>query len=196
MNPIRQEPANGNTVLNATKYETIDTDPHFKRVVRYFRASDWLNVAAFTAAGPAFFMINAYFRSGKRSFYIPARSWRMASTAGVVGGFLFAYTSSVNRFLGVTENAREVNKDRFEMKQRLSKGLSLYGVAEKSTLEPWLRRVAAKSSTNSSVAFALFPWFNLVHHEFHGVNPKKYLETRPGEEDWNFSLPSIEEVKF
>jgi hypothetical protein len=36
-----------------TPYPVIDTDPHFTRVVRYFRPSDYAAWAAGTAAAPA-----------------------------------------------------------------------------------------------------------------------------------------------
>lgn len=40
-----------------TDYPLIDADPHFGRVVRYFRPSDYGVIAASTAAVPAAFVI-------------------------------------------------------------------------------------------------------------------------------------------
>lgn len=39
-----------------TEYPVIDTDPHFNRVVRYFRPSDYVAWGGLTAFGPAFYM--------------------------------------------------------------------------------------------------------------------------------------------
>jgi hypothetical protein len=39
--------------VTGPQYEVIDTDPHFKRVVGYFRPTDYLTWAAGTASLPA-----------------------------------------------------------------------------------------------------------------------------------------------
>ena len=45
------------TQPSRTDYQVIDIDPHFKRVVRYFRPSDYAVWAGATAAGPAFMLL-------------------------------------------------------------------------------------------------------------------------------------------
>lgn len=44
-----------------TDYPQIDTDPHFKTVVRYFRPSDYMTWGGMTVGGPAFlYMFGEY----------------------------------------------------------------------------------------------------------------------------------------
>ena len=39
---------------STTTHKAIDLDPHFARVIRYFRPSDYVVWGALTASGPAF----------------------------------------------------------------------------------------------------------------------------------------------
>jgi hypothetical protein len=182
-----------NVVLPQTEYEVIDIDPHFTKVVRYMRGSDLVKIGLFTLSGPLFMSATTYFSTRGRDFHVSARYLRLTSLLGFTAGFLDRYSVGVQRFQGGLENAREVRKDRYEIKSLLAQGKSPYYL-EKSELPEWLRKVAAKNSTNSVNGLALIPWFNFVHHEFHGVSLDKYYETRPGEEEWGFDLtkPSSE----
>lgn len=176
-----------NVVLSQTDYEVIDVDPHFSRVIGYFRASDYLKWGLFTASGPAMITAFEFLESGKKRFHVSPSALRITAFLGFTAGFFNQYATSSLRFQGAKENAREVRKDRYEIKQRLSQGLKPYKENE-SDLPEWIRRVAAGNSTHSFNYLHLFPWFNLVQHEFHGVSLKKYYETRPGEEEWGFNL--------
>lgn len=190
----KSEPASNNVVLTESDYEIIDTDPHFSKVIRYFRASDYLKWGLFTASGPTLITLFEYLESGKKRFHVSPSALRMTAFLGFAAGFYNQYASSSLRFQGAHENSREVRKDRYEMKQRISQGLKPYGEDE-SDLPQWIRRTAAGNSTNSFNYLHLFPWFNLVHHEYHGVSLKKYYETRPGEEEWGFNLKWPEDQK-
>lgn len=113
------------------------------------------------------------------------RAVRIATIVGFTAGFIYSYNRSSLRFQGVLENEREVQKDRYEIKSRLSKGLKPYGETD---VPHWIQRIAARNSTYSSTFNHIFPWFNLVQHEYHGVDLKKYYEVREGEEKWGFNL--------
>lgn len=176
-----------NTVLHNSQYEIIDTDPHFYRVVDYFRPSDWVKVGLFTVSGPAFLAACNWGSSGGKKLHLSGRMLRIGGALGFVAGFLNSYAASSLRFAGGSENAREVQKDRFEIKKRLSEGKPAWGEDE-SKLPDWLRATAARNSTYSFLNLAVFPWFNFVNHEHHGVDISKYYENRPGEEKWGFNL--------
>jgi hypothetical protein len=186
--------AKGNIVLPQADYEIIDLDPHFSKVVGYFRFSDYAKIATFTASGPLFLSIVSYVESSGKSFHVSPRYLRLATFFGMTAGFLSQYAQSSLRFQGAIENSREVAKDRYEVKSRLAKGQTPYRQDE-SDLPEWLRKVAARTSIHSYNALAVFPWFNLVRHEFHGVNLDKYYETRPGEEAWGFDLKKAQDKK-
>ncbi|CAN6643528.1 hypothetical protein TRVA0_020S00408 [Trichomonascus vanleenenianus] len=176
-----------NAVLTQSDYEVIDVDPHFNRVVGYLRASDYAKWGLFTASGPALMTLFEYLESGKKRFRITPGVFRVSTFLGFTAGFFNAYVTSSLRFQGAIENAREVKLDRYEIKSRLAQGKSAYGEDE-SQLPAWIRRAAAGNSTHSFNYMAMFPWFNFVKHEYHGVDLKKYYETRPGEEEWGFNL--------
>lgn len=77
-----------------TPYEIIDTDPHFKRVVRYARPSDYGVFVAGTAAFPAgIYLLERYFPTNLPKGGMAA-AMRLSTFLGAVGGFLFAYQSS------------------------------------------------------------------------------------------------------
>lgn len=120
-----------------------------------------------------------------KSRKITPRGLRLSIVLGLASGFIYSYNRSVQRFLGIIENEREVEKDRYEIKSRLAKGLKPYGETD---LNPWLQKVAARNSTYSSTFSHVLPWFNFVHHEYHGVDLNKYYEVREGEEKWGFDL--------
>lgn len=163
-------------------------------MVRYFRASDYGVWALGTVGMPGLFTLLEYFdHNNGRHFTKPNGGvLRVTTLLGFFGGFLIAYNKSTRRFWGITENAREVKKDRYEIKSKLSKGEPLYG---SSVLTPYAQDVAYRNSKNSQMNLHLIPWFNIVNHSQHGIDLKKYYEVRKGEEEWNFQLPALEDAE-
>lgn len=102
-----------------TPYPVIDTDPHFGRVVRYMRPTDYAAWAAGTAAAPALLLgmgkirnqnVKYYARNLMDNFIIekmdpvgPMRNLRIplriATVVGAFGGFLYAYQTSSRKSL-------------------------------------------------------------------------------------------------
>ncbi|CAI2162100.1 20697_t:CDS:2 [Funneliformis geosporum] len=112
------------TQSSRTEYEVIDIDPHFNRVVKYFRPSDYALWASVTATGPAFmFMME---RTGGPSKGLPI-ALKLSTVLGASAGFLLAYQRSSLRFWGWIENYKEVEKDRQEMTKLVEQGKPLYG---------------------------------------------------------------------
>lgn len=189
--PVRSDPP-------AADYEVIDVDPHFNRVVSYFRGSDYGAWAASTAAFPlallAWERLEPLAGAFKAPGKVPAGTLRTATLVGFVGGFYLAYVRSSKRFLGWSENAREVSKDRYEIKKLLSEEKLPYHENE-SVLDDRLKDIANRNSQYSFTLLAILPWFNLANHPYHGVNIEKYYENRPGEEAWGFKLKPFDEIK-
>ncbi|CAG8723345.1 16194_t:CDS:2 [Acaulospora morrowiae] len=182
-----------------TEYPVIDTDPHFKRVVRYFRPSDYLSWAAITGFGPAFYLFLE-----KTANQPPTKRLglvlKICAGLSFTGGFMFAYQRSsceyippifkvkvrksnvldnsfvyttVVRFWGWTENAREYEKDLKEMRQRVKEGKPLYG---ESSLDDHIQHYASTFSKYAALNFASFPVFNFVNHNRHGTDTSRYYE--------------------
>lgn len=190
--PVRSAPVQSD-------HELIDVDPYFTRVVKYFRASDIGIWAASTAGFPLALKFWEHLDPAAGSFKAPGKipgvAIRGSILLGFVGGFYAAYVRSAKRFLGWSENAREVSKDRYEIKKLLSQGKLPYHENE-SQLDDRLKDVSNRNSQYSFVLMSVLPWFNLSHHPYHGVDIKKYYETRPGEEEWGFNnLTPYEEIK-
>ncbi|KAK6461255.1 NADH-ubiquinone oxidoreductase [Scheffersomyces coipomensis] len=189
--PVRSDPPQSD-------YELIDVDPHFNRVVGYFRSSDYLAWGASTAAFPLALQAWERLEPAQGAFKAPGKvpggALRTATLLGFLGGFYLAYVRSSKRFLGWTENEREVKKDRYEIKKLLSQEKLPYHENE-SVLDDRLKDIANRNSQFSFTAFAVLPWFNLVHHPYHGVNVQKYYVDRPGEEAWGFKLKPYDEIK-
>ncbi|BFZ54017.1 hypothetical protein PYCC9005_001048 [Savitreella phatthalungensis] len=163
----------------STPYPVIDTDPHFFRVIRYARWSDWAYMAGLASGFPA--LMALWERSEPTMSAKYARSGAMASvmrtswSLGAIGGFLYAYNRSQQRFWGWRENQPEQERDLKELSARVADGKSVYGESE---LSPYMQTVAARNSTYSGLLFGLIPWFNLVNHPHHGVDTAKYGEQR------------------
>ncbi|QBM85654.1 NADH-ubiquinone oxidoreductase complex I subunit [Metschnikowia aff. pulcherrima] len=189
--PVRSAPASGD-------YELIDVDPYFGRVVSYFRPSDVAVWAASTAAFPlsliAWEKLDPVAGSFKRPGPVPGTALRAATLLGFTGGFFAAYIRSLKRFLGWSENAREVAKDRYEIKKLLLQGQLPYHENE-STLNDRMKDISNRNSQYSFALMAILPWFNMAYHPYHGTDIRKYYETRPGEETWGFELKPFEEIK-
>ncbi|KAL0633555.1 hypothetical protein Q9L58_007515 [Maublancomyces gigas] len=155
-----------------TDYPVIDTDPHFWRVLRYARPSDYAVAAGTAAAGPAVFWLwerNSPAILPKGAF---AQSMRAAGAIGLTAGFLRFYLQSSLRFWGWTENQREIDMDMKEMVHKVKRKEPLYG---ESVLTPYMQGVAARNSRYSQIFFHVMPWFNLVNHNQHGVDTAKYF---------------------
>lgn len=107
--------------------------------------------------------------------FVSAKSFtsvmRTSVFIGLGGGFLLAYSRSINRFYGLSENRREVEKDMREMVDRVKRGEPLYG---KSTLTDYMQGVASRQSKYAGVWIHVVPWFNFVNHPHHGVDTAKY----------------------
>ena len=189
--PVRSDPP-------YSDYELIDVDPHFKRVISYFRLSDYGVWAASAAGFPLALAAWERLEPRQGAFSAPQRlpggAIRLATSLGCFGGFLYAYVRSSKRFLGWSENAREVKKDRYETKKLLSQGVLPFK-EDKSVLDDRLQDIANRNSQFSFTTMAILPWFNWAHHPYHGVDLKKYYETRQGEENWGFKLQPLDEIK-
>jgi hypothetical protein len=85
----------------------------------------------------------------------------------------FLTTAPIERFLGLTENSREIDMDMKEMVSKVKRGEPLYG---KSSLSPDQQAMAARNSRNSVFFLSVLPWFNLVNHPHHGVDTAKYYQ--------------------
>jgi len=153
-----------------TPYPLIDADPHFGRVVRYMRPSDYAMWAGAAAAGPGalYFMERidpSNYRFGARS------ALRLTTFLGFCGGFMLAYQRSSFRFMGLTPNEPEQAKDMKELSARAAAGKPLYGETD---MDEYLQGVAMRNSLWSQLKLAAIPWFNVVNHKFHGVDTSKY----------------------
>ncbi|KAL8735714.1 MAG: hypothetical protein Q9181_002717 [Wetmoreana brouardii] len=156
-----------------TEYPLIDSDPHFKRVCKYARPSDYAVGATTAAAGPAlmvFWERVAPSYVGKGGF---APIMRLAGVIGVTAGFLQFYNRSIFRFYGFTENQREREMDMREMVDKIKSNEPLYG---RSSLSPYMQGVASRNSRYAGVWLHMLPWFNFVNHEQHGVDTAKYYQ--------------------
>ncbi|KAK4216816.1 NADH-ubiquinone oxidoreductase complex I, 21 kDa subunit-domain-containing protein [Rhypophila decipiens] len=156
-----------------TEYPLIDNDPHFKRVVRYARPSDYAHGLVAAAAGPGLLygMEKAFpSRVGKGGF---AQAMRLTGALGAVGGFLYFYNRSILRFYGMSENAREIQMDMREMVDRVKAGQPIYGESQLTTA---MQGVAARQSRFSALFSHVMPWFNFVNHSQHGVDTAKYYQ--------------------
>ncbi|KAJ9132329.1 NADH-ubiquinone oxidoreductase complex I, subunit 21kD [Pleurostoma richardsiae] len=156
-----------------TDYPLIDNDPHFKRVIRYARPSDYAHGVVAAAAGPGLLLAMEKFAPshvGRGGF---AQAMRLGGFLGLAGGFLYFYQRSILRFYGMSENAREVDMDMREMVAKVKTGEPLYG---DSRLTPSMQGVAARQSRYSALFMAVVPWFNFVNHNQHGVDTAKYYQ--------------------
>lgn len=189
------EPVRGDVAQS--DYELIDSDPYYTRVISYFRASDIAVWGASTAAFPvglvAWEKLEPVGGAFKKPGKVPAPALRAATLMGFLGGFYLAYIRSSKRFLGWSENAREVKKDRYEIKKLLLEEKLPYHQNE-SVLDDRMKDIANRNSQYSFTALFILPWFNMAHHPYHGVDIKKYYENREGEESWGFNLKPYEEI--
>ncbi|MCJ1233740.1 hypothetical protein MMC14_001698 [Varicellaria rhodocarpa] len=156
-----------------TPYPLIDSDPHFKRVFRYARPSDYAAATGVGALGPGLMLLweqVAPSYVGKGGF---APIMRLSGFLGLSAACLTVYQRSCNRFYGFRENQREIDKDMREMVDKVKKGEPIYGT---STLTPYMQGVASRNSRYSGVFLYVVPWFNFVNHNQHGVDTAKYYQ--------------------
>ncbi|KAA1468833.1 hypothetical protein DENSPDRAFT_772002 [Dentipellis sp. KUC8613] len=151
-----------------TPYPLIDADPHFSRVVRYMRPSDYAVWAGATGAFPGMLYLWEMADPTKVRLRTPLR---LGGLLGFIGGFLLAYQRSSVRFWGWSENKREEEKDFKELSERARLGLPLYGESDQPE---WVQAAAYRNSAFSQLKFQAFPMFNFVNHPFHGTDPAKY----------------------
>lgn len=182
-------------LLPSLTAQVIDPDPHFRRVVGYFRPADYATWAIGAAGMPALYTLFERLDPTNGRAYVkpPGGVLRVTGLLGFIGGFLIAYNRSSQRFYGNSENSREVTKDRYEVKRNLSQGLPAFG--KKPSMSPELQEMAMRNSKNSQFALFFFPWFSFFTHEYHGVDLKRYYEVRQGEENWEFVLPAYESLE-
>ncbi|KAK4674592.1 hypothetical protein QC763_122030 [Podospora pseudopauciseta] len=154
-----------------TEYPLIDNDPHFKRVIRYARPSDYVHGIVAAAAGPSLLYAMERFAPSYVGKGGVAQTMRLGGAMGLCGGFIYFYQRSILRFYGMSENAREVQMDMREMVDKVKRGEPIYG---ESQLTPAMQGVAARQSRYSALFMAVLPWFNFVNHSQHGVDTAKY----------------------
>lgn len=179
-----------------SKFEVIDQDPIFSKVIGYFRVTDYLTWAGFTVAGPlSLIALEKFEPASGRQFKMPKPMFlRAGGLIGFTAGFLIAYNQSTKRLWGFSENAKEVQKDRYEVKSLLAQGKNPYG-CDDSTVTPYIQDLSARYSKNSQLLLGVLPWFNFVAHPYHGVDLKKYYEVREGEENWGLNLVPLNQIK-
>uniref|UniRef100_A0A1D1YBJ5 NADH-ubiquinone oxidoreductase subunit n=1 Tax=Anthurium amnicola TaxID=1678845 RepID=A0A1D1YBJ5_9ARAE len=156
------------TQSSRTHYQTIDIDPHFNRVVRYFRPSDYAVWAGVTATGPAFMLMME--KTGGASKGLPL-ALKFSTVLSFSAGFLLAYQRSSLRFWGWSENSKEVQRDKEEMTKLIAKGEPLYGPEH---MDEFNQKASSWFSKYSALKFSSIPLFNFTNHRSHGVDPKKY----------------------
>ncbi|MAC26040.1 MAG: hypothetical protein CMH59_06125, partial [Myxococcales bacterium] len=156
-----------------TDYPLIDNDPHFMRVLKYARTSDYITGAAAAAFGPAAILTLEKFAPSHVGKGGLPKILRLAGGLGITAGFLIYYQRSAMRFYGATENRREMEMDMREMVDKVKRGEPLYG---ESQLTPHMQGVAARQSRYSSLFMGVLPWFNFVNHGQHGVDTAKYYQ--------------------
>ncbi|CAO1625673.1 unnamed protein product [Parajaminaea phylloscopi] len=149
-----------------TEFPLIDADPHFKRVVSYFRPSDYVAWASATAAFPSALYLMEMFDPTKPPRGGMRAAVRLSTFLGACGGFLFAYQNSSLRLWGWRENQREVDR----ASQEAPDAFPVTG--KSSSLDPYLQGVAHRNSVWSQLKFSVMPWFNLVDHPYHGASSK------------------------
>ncbi|KAI0046013.1 NUXM, NADH-ubiquinone oxidoreductase subunit [Auriscalpium vulgare] len=151
-----------------TPYPLVDADPHFSRVMRYMRPSDYAVWAGATGGFPSLLYLWDMADPSKTRLKTPLR---LGGFLGFIGGFLMAYQRSSFRFWGWSENKAEEEKDFAELSERARKGLPLYGESDQPL---WVQGAAYRNSAFSQLKFTSFPMFNFVNHPHHGTDPAKY----------------------
>lgn len=88
----------------------IDADPHFKRVVRYFRPSDYAVWGTATAAFPGGLLLMEAMDPSKAPKAGMRAALRLGTFLGACGGFLLAYQTSSGQYYPMKRsNCRAMN---------------------------------------------------------------------------------------
>ncbi|KAF3939674.1 hypothetical protein ABW19_dt0205532 [Dactylella cylindrospora] len=159
-------------------FPLIDNDPYYARVIKYMRWSDYAAIGLGTAFAPALYLLMEYCSPTYTGRTAVMSGVRVSGVVGLTGGCLIAYQRSSLRFWGWTENSREVEMDMREMIDKVKRKEPLYG---ESSLTPYMQGVAARNSRYSQLMFYVWPWFNLAHHDQHGVDTSKYYKAAEAE---------------
>ncbi|KAF9570556.1 hypothetical protein EC968_001675 [Mortierella alpina] len=146
-----------------TEFPVIDSDPHFNRVVRYMRGSDYAAWGGLTVGAPAVLLALERVRpaAGPKGINV---ALGVAAAVGFMGGFLYSYQKSSLRFWGWEENAREQALNRTEMDARAAAGLPAYG---EPTMDEANQAASARNSKYAATKFSAIPWFNTTNHKYH-----------------------------
>ncbi|KAG5440612.1 hypothetical protein PCK2_000322 [Pneumocystis canis] len=134
-----------------TEFPIIDTDPHFFRVLRYARISDYLVFIAGTIGFPmSMFLLGQekWSPSMNRAGLIPGL--RLGNQAVRIDVDIYIYLYQTVRLWGWMENAREIEMDRIEMQLKQTANEPLYG---KSQLPEDMQKIAAQNSKYSAIKF-------------------------------------------
>ncbi|KAH8660919.1 NADH-ubiquinone oxidoreductase complex I, 21 kDa subunit-domain-containing protein [Tricladium varicosporioides] len=156
-----------------TDFPLIDSDPHFRRVIRYARNSDYAVGAGVATVGPIGMLLMEKIQPSQVGKGGMAPIMRLTSAVGLTAGFLLFYQRSTLRFYGWTENQREQEMDMKEMVEKVKKGEPLYGT---SSTTPYIQGMASRNSRYTGVWMHIIPWFNFVNHNQHGVDTAKYYQ--------------------
>lgn len=133
-----------------TPYPVIDADPHFSRVVRSFRSSDYAAMAGATAAFPSAIYLMEMFDPTRPKRGLGS-ALRLSTFLGLCGGFLFAYQRSSFRFWGWKENELEQQANQ----AAIDAGIKPPGTdPSKSDLTPYMQGVAHRNSAFSQLKFS------------------------------------------
>ncbi|GAA5990550.1 hypothetical protein JCM11641_002575 [Rhodosporidiobolus odoratus] len=154
-------------------YPVVDADPHFNRVIRNFRTTDYAVWAAGAGVAPAAIYGMELADPTKLGRHGLRPTLKLATWLGFCGGFLLAYQNSSLRLWGWRENAIEQARDKEELSALAAAGKPLYG---ESDLPEYIQGVAHRNSMWSQLKFGVLPWFNLVNHPYHGTDANKYKE--------------------
>lgn len=81
-----------------SQYPLIDSDPHFRRVVQYFRPSDYWTMGGLTLLFPGLLGLMELSDPARKRGNFSA-GLKLAGFLGLCGGFLYAYQRSTCAYL-------------------------------------------------------------------------------------------------
>ncbi|KDN41327.1 hypothetical protein K437DRAFT_258315 [Tilletiaria anomala UBC 951] len=162
-----------------TPYPLIDSDPHFRRVIKYFRPSDYAAWAGSAAAFPGgLYLMELFDTTRPKKGLGPAL--RLSTFLGAAGGFLLAYQRSSFRLWGWSENEIEQSLASKELEVAKAGGPLPAGYGQ-SDLSDYIQGVAHRNSAFSQLKFSAMPWFNFSNHKHHGPSTADFSMAREGE---------------
>lgn len=163
-----------------TPYALIDADPHVRRVINYFRPSDYTAWAGTAAAFPGLLYLLGRLHALTRKNRRDAAALRVGNRAAFVGVsgrcrrvppcisalYLYVLSTYAVRFWGWTENEREQAHAQAEVAAGKAPGFGT------SSLSDEMQGAAFRNSVFSQLNFAVMPWFNFVNHNYHEPTAK------------------------